>query len=216
MQHVNTYFWKLSSPDIKFVTGAFSLGLVIGAPIVGLIAPTMEKKRLVLVSVGILTLAQAAPGALRLMGLFPLEGRALFEVLVSDSFMVGLALSGAAIAANSMLADAADEHEYLFGSRREGLYFAGWAFAVKAAFGGGAFLAGLALTLSGLASKGATTTGATPLAVSTHTANMLGFFHGPGAAVLSAAGMIVLAYYKLSREKHAFILATLNVRRSAT
>ncbi|WP_243048773.1 MFS transporter [Dyella sp. RRB7] len=211
--HVNTYFWKLSARDIKFVTGAFFLGLVIGAPIIGTIARRLEKKSLVLASIGILTLAQAAPGGLRLAGLFPLQGQVLAATLVCDNFLIGLALSTAAIAANSMLADAADEHEYLFGERREGLYFAGWAFAVKSASGGGALLAGLALALSGFAVKDPLARDVTPLAVTPHTANILAFFHGPAAALLSAAGLLVLAPYKLDRARHALILATLRARR---
>lgn len=37
----------------------------------------------------------------------------------------GTVMAMAAIAFASMMADAADEHEHLFGARREGLYFAG-------------------------------------------------------------------------------------------
>ena len=46
-----------------------------------------------------------------------------------------------------MMADAADEHEFLFGTRREGLYYAGLNFSAKAASGLGALVAGLALDL---------------------------------------------------------------------
>ena len=49
------------------------------------------------------------------------------------------------VAHPAMMADAADEHEMLFGARREGLYFAGLGFASKAASGLGQVAAGFAL-----------------------------------------------------------------------
>ena len=64
------------------------------------------------------------------------------------------------IAFLSIVADAADEHEYLFHTRREGLYFAGWSFAAKSATGAGLLIAGVVLQLidfpTNLAEQGAT------------------------------------------------------------
>ena len=61
------------------------------------------------------------------------------------NFAAGALMAAASIAFSSMMADAADEHEHLFGARREALFFAGWAFASKAATGAGALISGLIL-----------------------------------------------------------------------
>lgn len=208
--HVNTYFWRLGGSDIKWVMGVFFIGLVVGAPLVGTMARRLDKKRIVVTSILALAFVQATPIALRLVGCFPLQGRWLAIVLISDSFVAGIALSAAAVAANAMLADAADEHEYLFGHRREGLFFAGWAFAVKAASGGGALLAGIALTISHFPAHG---TGDTP--ASTQAANVLALFSGPISLALCVLGLWILAPYQLNRERHTHLLDSLRLRRMA-
>ena len=65
------------------------------------------------------------------------------------SFLGGIGASAALIGFQSMMADAADEHEILFGARREGLYFAGISLSAKASSGIGALIAGLVLDLIG-------------------------------------------------------------------
>src|SRR3546814_14013157 len=94
-----------------------------------------------------MALAQAGPALLRLAGLLPLEGGALATTLALAIFAGGSLMAAAAIALLSMIADAADQHEYLFGSRREGVYSAGYDFALKAAHGLGALVAGAILQL---------------------------------------------------------------------
>lgn len=108
---------------------AYFCGLLAGAPLIGMFAHLFDKKRMLLISLGILIVTQALPASLRLAGLLHMEGMPLVVTLACNAAIGGLGLTAAAIAVSSMLADAADEHEYLFGSRREGLYFAGWAFA---------------------------------------------------------------------------------------
>src|SRR6185312_8559857 len=83
----------------------------------------------------------------RLAGLFPDGETIVTTILFCNALLTGAALVGAAIGAQSMMADAVDEHEYRFGIRREGLFFSGLALAVKAASGLGGFLAGAALDL---------------------------------------------------------------------
>src|SRR3546814_5848905 len=92
-----------------------------------------------------MALAQAGPALLRLAGLLPLEGGALATTLALAIFAGGSLMAAAAIALLSMIADAADQNEYLFGSRRAGVYSAGYDFALKAAHGLGALVAGAIL-----------------------------------------------------------------------
>jgi GPH family glycoside/pentoside/hexuronide:cation symporter len=212
--HANTYFWQLSPDNIKLVTLAFFLGLLIGAPLIGVFASKVDKKHLLLFSLGVLILTQALPATLRLLGLLPLQGQPLAILLAANAALGGISLTGAAIAVSSMLADAADEHEFLFGHRREGLYFAGWVFAGKVSTGGGALAAGFVLQLSGFPSGEAAKTGA-QLVLRPETVNLLGLCYGPGAALFSIIGTLVLLLYRLDRPKHALILVQLAQRRAS-
>jgi GPH family glycoside/pentoside/hexuronide:cation symporter len=123
-------------------------------------------------------------------------------------------MAAAAIAFASMMADAADEHEYLFGARREGLYFAGWAFASKAAAGFGSLVSGVALQFIGFES-GSAAHGAAKVPISAETANWIGTIYGPGASLLSIAAAAVCLLYRLDVQKHAGIMLELGRRRSA-
>jgi len=211
--HANTYFWRLTPTEVQNVTVTLLVGLLIGAPIFGAIAPRFEKKPMLIVAMGCIVATEAAPVAVRLLGALPLEGGTLGLLLAANSALLGLSITAAAIALISMLADAADEHEHLFGHRREGLYFAGWAFAGKSAGGLGALIGGILLDLSGFPS-GAAAPGS-HLAVSHHTATLIAFFAGPGAAIFSLTGIALLGLYHLDRARHADILAELTVRRAA-
>ncbi len=212
--HANTYFWRLSPGDIQNVTVMLLVGLLVGAPLFGMIAPRFEKKPMLVLAFCGMIATEAAPAGLRLLGALPLEGPALGALLAVNSGLLGLSITAAAIALISMLADAADEHEYLFGRRREGLYFAGWAFAAKSAGGLGALIGGIILDLSGFPS-GVASAGSR-LVVSAHTASMVAFFAGPGSAVVSLSSLAMLAFYHLDRARHADILAKLAIRRAAT
>jgi GPH family glycoside/pentoside/hexuronide:cation symporter len=112
----------------------------------------------------------------------------------------------------SMLADTADEHEYLFGVRREGLFFSGLTLAYKAASGLGGLIAGIGLDLihfpTDLASR--------PNAVmSAEVLERLALISGPLPALIAATAPLFLFGYHLTRKKHARIIAEL-AERNAT
>jgi GPH family glycoside/pentoside/hexuronide:cation symporter len=112
-----------------------------------------------------------------------------------------------------MMADAADEHDFLFGARREGLYFAGLSFAGKAATGLGALMAGVALDaiqFPKMAAVGEVSTLLTPTML-TH----LAWSAGPTAAAVSAVATGLLYFYHIDRRRHAEIAETLRSRKRA-
>jgi GPH family glycoside/pentoside/hexuronide:cation symporter len=109
-----------------------------------------------------------------------------------------------------MIADAVDEHDHLFGVRREALYAAALMIGAKAATGVGAFLAGLGLQLVGFSTPAE---GAGPAAVPESIAAALGLLWGPGAAALMLAAIPFLWRYRVSRVRHAEVLASLALRR---
>jgi GPH family glycoside/pentoside/hexuronide:cation symporter len=114
------------------------------------------------------------------------------------------------VAFQSMLADTADEHEWLFGVRREGLFFSGLTLAYKAASGLGGLIAGVALDLihfpTDLAARGAA------LAIPDGVIARLGLIAGPLPAAFSALAPLFLLGYHLTRRKHAEIIAELEQR----
>ncbi len=98
-----------------------------------------------------------------------------------------------------MMADAADEHEYLYVRRREGLYFAGLGFAGKAATGLGVMLAGVGLDLVHFPRDIGRTVGAVlPRDVQSH----LVMIWGPVAAVIAVISLMILAGYSINRARH--------------
>jgi GPH family glycoside/pentoside/hexuronide:cation symporter len=211
--HANTFFWRLNAAQAQLVTLGLFGGLLAGAPLAGPFLRRFEKRTILAAGMLGLMVAQGGPATLRLTGLLPLAGEQLTLVLAAVNFIGGGLMAAAAIAFSSMMADAADEHEYLFGARREGLFFAGWAFASKAAGGAGALIAGLVLQVihfpTDLAQHGGTAA-----ALPASMVNLLGLFYGPGAALLTLAAVVVNQLYRLDRQAHAAVLVALQARAS--
>jgi GPH family glycoside/pentoside/hexuronide:cation symporter len=211
--HTNTFFWHFSSGQTQTVTLAVFAGLLAGAPLAGPMLKRMEKRTVLLIGLIGLAVSESLPAGLRLLGLFPFTGDRLMLVISCIVFVGGVLMSAAAIAFASMMADAADEHEHLFGARREGLYFAGWAFATKAAGGAGALIAGMVLQViafpTNVAQQG------TAAALPEHTLYWLGFFYGPGAGLLYLGSIVMTFLYRIDAKTHAAIMRDLTARRIA-
>jgi GPH family glycoside/pentoside/hexuronide:cation symporter len=212
--HANTFFWRLTSGQIQNVTIAFLIGALIGAPFCGPIVSRVEKRTAVLIGLCGWIAIQAGPVALRLAGWLPLHGQPLALLLAMTTLTGGVLMSMAAIAFSSMMADAADEHEHLFGARREGLYFAGWTLAGKAAGSVGTLLAGVLLTAISFP-NGETRLHGLNVHVAQRTLDLLGFFYGPGTALLAIVGVLTLLRYRLDRATHGAIVTALRNNRAA-
>jgi GPH family glycoside/pentoside/hexuronide:cation symporter len=156
-------------------------------------------------------LSQLVPVLLRVTGLVQADSAVL--LLSVSGVVFGVGVSFALIGFQSMMADAADEHEHLFGARREGLYFAGISLAAKASSGIGALIAGVVLDLigfpHGLDAQGL----AKVVSISPTAVNSLGIAYGPGAAVVTGIGMIILLAYRRGRSDHEDVRASLDRRR---
>ena len=212
--HANTYFWRLTPAQIQSVTLAVFLGLLFGAPLAGPFLKRLEKRTVLIVGMAGLAAGDTLPPALRLLGLFPFEGATLATILSVLVFCGGALMAAAAIAFASMMADAADEHEHLFGARREGLYFAGWAFASKAASGVGTLIAGLVLQAIAFPTDLAAH-GGTAAVLPDHMVHLLGLFFGPGSGLLYLGAILVTMLYTLDARRHAAIMSDLGERRVA-
>lgn len=212
--HVATFFWGLSSAQMQAVFAPAVLGLGLGAPLAGWLGKYVEKRTLLLIGMIGMVTCHASPITIQLLGLLNLTGNPLVGFLSAVAFVAGIMMALSIIAFVSIIPDAADEHEHLFGARREGLYFAGWSFANKAATGAGVLIAGVVLQLinfpTNLAER--STTAALP----ERTVAWLGFVGGPGAALLSVGGIALVLLYRINRQSHARIMADLTARRMVT
>ena len=212
--HVGNFFWRLSPGPLQALALAAVAGLALGAPVSAPLAARMEKRTMLLIGMTGMFISQGGPVTLRLLGLLPLKGSTLTLFLAGASFLGGLFMALTIIAFLSIIPDAADEHEHMFGARREGLYFAGWSFAGKAASGAGVLIAGLVLQLIRFPAH-LSEQGAASAALPASTVTWLGVAGGPGAGLLSIAGIAIVLLYRLDRPTHARIMADLNARRAA-
>ena len=130
--HAAIFVWKLPAALLQFTSYAVLLGALIGVPLVPLLQRRLEKKTVVNIGLGMIILSWLVLPVLRVTGAFTLTGPPVLGALCALAVVGGIGIGLAVIAYPSMMADAADEHELTFGSRREGLYFAGLGFAAKA------------------------------------------------------------------------------------
>ncbi len=210
--HAYTYFWKLPDRAILAITLSSSLGIFIGVFVAAVISKTLEKRTVALIGIGLIGVCQLSPVLLQVAGLIP-PGGAVVALMVA-SFIAGIGASAALIGFQSMMADAADEHEILFGARREGLYFAGISLSAKASSGIGALIAGVVLDLIGFP-HGLAAAGAPPAHIPAGAALNLGLLYGPGASVLTAVCMLTLLGYRRGKADHDQVREALAQRREA-
>jgi GPH family glycoside/pentoside/hexuronide:cation symporter len=170
----------------------------------------LEKRWIAMIGIGLIGISQFVPAALKVIGL--IGPGAEVATLMTAGACAGVGASCSLIGFQSMMADAADEHEHLFGARREGLYFAGISLSVKASSGVGALLAGIGLDLIGFP-HGLGGAGGAHIVIPDETVRNLGLIYGPAAALMTCAAVIVLLGYRLGKMEHANIRDALAVRR---
>lgn len=210
--HAYTYFWKLPSSAIQILTMSTVIGFLLGAPIAGPLLKRVENRTAMLIGLGGVTLCSAGLPLLRVAGLLPFEGSTLVTLLTINQIAACALLAVAGITVSAVMADVADEHEHLFGTRREGMFFAGVFFSSKAANGAGSFIAGLVLQIVAFPSAADAARAASVSPDKVLTFGLL-FALIPGLFV--GASVINQLFYRLSRARHREILADLNARRSA-
>ncbi|MGD0142969.1 MAG: MFS transporter [Rhizomicrobium sp.] len=211
--HANKYFWALSPSSVLGVFLGLAAGPIVGLPLTLIVSRHVEKRTISIAGLIVFCISQFGMPVAKIAGILPQGGGALFAILAINFFVLGATLAAVTVAFQSMLADAADEHELLFGVRREGLFYAGLTLSAKAAGGLGAFIAGIALDAiyfpSNIAAQGA------HLHLTAGTIRNLGLVYGPLPALMTLVGLIFMFRYHLTRAKHANILVELNARRSA-
>ena len=132
-------------------------------------------------------------------------------MLIANVAVGGFGISALVVGYPAMMADAADEHEVLFGARREGLYFAGLGFASKAAAGLGQMAAGFALDALHFPKSAGSAIGAV---VPEHVLRLLILAWGPFAALFSVGAAVSLLFYGVTRDRHAELAEQLRLKRA--
>lgn len=196
--HAFRYFWEAPTSAIQSILIANTAGLACGIPLSAFTLRRWEKKDVCAGGLILICVFLFVPPTLGIAGLMPAPGPTLFLVLGVIAFTMGLVQTSVAISFWSMMADAADEHDFLFGSRREALYFSGLTFGLKCAVGLGTLVAGVALDLIGFPRGLAADPG---MEIPADTIRNLGLIYGPGAAMISLLSVIVLVRYKLDRRE---------------
>ncbi len=193
---------------------ALPLGLGIGAILALALSPRwrpLEKRTTLILGLAMFCLAQGGLSGLRALGLYTATGATAVGPIAVNTFMAGIGLAFVTIAIGSMMADASDEHDLLFGVRREGMYFAGLGFAAKAATGVGALLAGAAIDIIRFPAAAAAAGAAVRL--TPQMLDNLAWASGPCAAAVSFVGTCFFFFYRIDRKRHAEIAAALAARK---
>lgn len=208
--HANLYFWRLPETIVGLFPVISIAGYLAGLPVCSALLHMFEKRNVALIGLALTSCTQLLPVSLRLSGLLP-HGEPTYLVLASFTFVGGAAGCCAFVPWGSMMADAADEHELLFGTRREALYFASLLLAVKSAVGLGGLLAGLALDAIRFPRDVASINGPLPAQM----VDNLGLIQGPVAAAIGVVAALMLLGYKIDRQALTRIQAALAARAAA-
>ncbi|MCE3288246.1 MAG: hypothetical protein K0R83_258 [Caulobacter sp.] len=210
--HASRYFWKLDSLAIQLILLSTTLGPLLGAPISAFALRHIEKRTLSIGAFLAIGLLLIWPPLLQLYGPAPLSPTAAAVLLFVNGLLVGTAIMIGGVGFQSMLADTADEHEWLFGVRREGLFFSGLTLAYKAASGLGGLIAGLALDAirfpTDLAARGP------GYVIPAEVLHKLALISGPLPAAFALIAPLFLLGYHLTRRRHAQIIADLARRKA--
>jgi len=209
--HAYVFVWKMQPQQIQFVAMAFYIAIMAGVPFARLLLGKLEKRTACMVGLAVVLVSMTVVHGLRALGLIAPTGDAAMWMLIVNVAIAGVGISVLVVGYPAMMADAADEHEVLFGHRREGLYFAGLGFASKAASGIGQVAAGFALDALNFPKAAGMTAGAV---VPEHTLRLLILAWGPFSALFGVGSAVALIWYGVSRHRHTEIAAKLVVKRA--
>lgn len=208
------YFWELSGNQMFDLQFATVFGLMLGVFFTSYLHAHTSKRFGLVLGTAAWAIFQVVPVVLRLVDLFPANGTTTLVVtLVSMKFLQGFLLQQAFVSFGSMMADVADEHEYHFGSRQEGVFFGAISFSGKATSGFGNFIGGIGLDVIHWPRGPSIKTAAD---IPHETLIHLGLLYGPVVAAFAVVSVWCYAHYTLTRERHGEILELLRERRGAS
>ena len=206
--YLNTYFWTLRPEEIMLLGVVQPVGIILGLLMVGHLARNFEKLSIMIGSICAVGILQVGPILLRVLGIAPANGTlSLLALLIVAQGLIGAATMQRVSSSAALMADIADELEYLTQRRQEGLVFSGVSICetVSGAFGGVV----LGFIIDGIAFPRRAEPGTVP----EHLVNELGFIIALLVLGLFASALIILQRIDLSRGRHLEILEKLRERR---
>ena len=209
--HAAVFVWKLQPETMQILAYTGLFGIFVATPLTPLLMTWIEKRTAATVGSLLMIAGFSVLPGIRAAGLYAPTGQDALPALIVTSFVVGVGFGVICVAYPAMMADAADEHEHLFGSRREGLYFSGLGFGGKAAGGMGALLAGIALDVLNFPREVGRQVHAV---IDEGVLSGLVVAWGLVPAGLCLLGALVFWPYAISRVRQAEIAAALRVKRA--
>jgi GPH family glycoside/pentoside/hexuronide:cation symporter len=206
--YMSTYFWKLTSEDLRWFTLA-AAGAAVAFPLVTWVQRRWDKKHILMVATVINLANSMAPVALRFAGLLPRNGDPILLAV-----LVGSAVFGATVAVvqgvigASVVADILDQHELQTGFRQEAMFVAALSFSGKAVSGLGIVLGGLILTIVAFPAHAA------PGEVAPHKIALLGLMIGLVVPAFYLIPISLIRRYRITRAVHAEIRRELDKRQT--
>ncbi|MDZ4375301.1 MAG: MFS transporter [Phenylobacterium sp.] len=205
--HMNTYFWQLPPAQVQMVFYASMVGYILGIPLARPAASRLDKKAAYMMGIAGSCIVGSSPTLLRLLGLAPENGEpGLLPLLLGASFLAGFIGCIPVVLSSAMLADVADEFDFLHHGRAEGLFFGANAFCRKASLGLGGAVAGLVIDLIRFPAK------VDPAAAPADAVLRLGVTYGPIMLAVLFAGLAIMIPYRLDRTRHAAMASALAQR----
>lgn len=210
--HAYVFVWQLRPELIQIPAYVYLFGILLATPLTPFLLRWMEKKTAA--AIGFLTVMAAWLGvpSARALGLFAPVGMEAVPWLSLMNIFVGLGSGIVFVALPAMMADAADEHEHLFGHRREALYFSGISFGAKAAAGMGALIGGVTLDLLRFPAEAGRQVNAV-ISEDILAGLMAGWAVFP--ALLCLVGSVMLLPYALGRARQSEVATAIRAKRAA-
>lgn len=205
-----TYFWKLSGDYIEAVMLAFPVGFFLGVPVAKLIISRVEKRTCIIISNVVMVLAYFFPAVFGFYGIIPVSTGLASAVLMLAMGLIGLVSMTFAVAYFALIPDVVDEHDLMFNTRKEGVFFAVVVFSTKVSAGLGSVLAAFGLSLIGFSDDLTTDVSMFPEDV----ALKMVLLWGLAPAVFYLLSTVLFSGYRISKKRHAEILEKLATRRA--
>ena len=203
------YFWEFTTGQAGALTVFSLIPTFVAFGMLRPLGARFEKKHITLWCMALVILNSLWWYGGRLLGLLPANGSgAIFALAFLHQFVVVAAVVVWSTLYPSMIADVADEQEVTTGERKEGVFFAALAFALKVPTGLGNALGGLLVYWAGLPAH------AEPGTVDADAVFRLGLAAGPIVAASYLIPLYLFTRFHLTRERHAELRRALEERAS--
>ncbi len=204
--HIKTFFWELTPKQLPIILAAGTFGTLAGFMVAGKLGEHLEKRSTLMLGAAGWGFIQLVLIVTKLTGFFPMSPTALMPILVTATFVQSVFGAQVFVSCASMLADITDEHELDTGKRQEGIFFGAFSFSTKAAQGLGVAIGGIVLDLVGWPSNQSVRTAAD---IPPETIESLALIFGPVLGLLMIPAVMFVSRYRLTRERHRYILTEL-------